>query len=197
TGFWGSRVGMFLNPPGRTAYPNATWGAAAKARPTARSYVMGGVYNGDPSIRDEPHHGMDLSLNGPLFAIGEVGYQINGLPGEGELLGNYKLGAWYDRTSYSDFETGDEVKGNWGCYGLFDQVLVPSGDPGSNRGFGSFGSVMSAADPSIAQMPFFFTAGVAARGVFDSRPSDSCGLGVVYGRFSEDLRDAQRQAQQV
>src|SRR5262249_9308354 len=50
---------------------------------------------------------------------------------------------------------------------------------------------------NVAQMPFFFTAGVAARGIFDSRPYDSCGLGVVYGHFSDDLQDAQELAQEV
>src|SRR5262249_1498346 len=135
------------------------------------------------------------SLDGPVFVIGEVGYRVNGLPGESQLLGNYKCGFWYDNASFEDFGTGASERGSWGFYGLFDQVLVPFADPGSNRGFGVFGSFMTGADPSIAQMPSFFTAGVAARGIFDSRPADACGLGAVYGHFSGDLRDAQRQAQ--
>jgi polyphosphate glucokinase len=196
-GFCGNPVGIFFNAPGMTAYPNATWGAMAKVRPTPRTYVMAGVYNGDPSIRDNNRHGVDLSLDGPLFAIAEVGNQINGLPGDAPYLGNYKAGVWYDDSTFTDFQTGESVRGSWGFYGLFDQVLIPFGRPGSNRGFGVFGSLMFAADPGVAQMPFFFTAGVAARGILDSRPADSCGLGVVYGHFSEDLQDAQRQAQQT
>src|SRR5262249_10250826 len=89
------------------------------------------------------------------------------------------------------------ARGSWGFYGLFDQVLIPLGPRESNRGLGVFGSAMFASDPGVQQMPFFFTAGVAARGIFDARPTDSCGLGVVYGHFSEDLQDAQRQAQQI
>jgi polyphosphate glucokinase len=196
-GFDGNPVGIFFNSPGMTAYPNATWGAMAKVKPTPRTYVMAGVYNGDSSIRDNNRHGVDLSLNGPLFAIGEIGYQLNGLPGDGPLLGNYKLGAWYDDATFTEFETSASHRGSWGFYGLFDQVLIPFGEAGSNRGFGIFGSVQFAADPDVAQMPFFFTAGVAARGMFDPRPYDSCGLAVVYGHFSEDLQDAQRQAQQL
>ena len=46
-GFDGNPVGIFFNAPGMTAYPNATWGALVKVRPTERTYVMGGVYNGD------------------------------------------------------------------------------------------------------------------------------------------------------
>ena len=46
-GFDGNPVGIFFNSPGMTAYPNDTWGALVKVRPTARTYIMGGVYNGE------------------------------------------------------------------------------------------------------------------------------------------------------
>jgi len=45
-------------------------------------------------------------------------------------------------------------------------------------------------------MPFFATAGVVARGIFESRPMDVAGFGVVYGHFSNDLRDSQRRARE-
>ena len=76
-GFDGNPVGIFFNSPGMTAYPNDTWGALVKVRPTARTYIMGGVYNGDPSIRDNSNHGVDFSMDGPLFAIAEIAYQPN------------------------------------------------------------------------------------------------------------------------
>lgn len=93
-GFDGNPVGIFLNSPGMTAYPNATWGALLKAKPTERIYIMSGVYNGDPSIRKIDNNGADLSMHGPVFVINEAGYQLNGLPGESQLLGNYKIGFW-------------------------------------------------------------------------------------------------------
>ncbi|HTA31458.1 MAG TPA: carbohydrate porin, partial [Candidatus Cybelea sp.] len=64
--FDGNPVGIFLDSPGMTAYPNATWGALVKVKPTQRTYVMGGVYNGDPSIRDNSRLGADMSMNGPV-----------------------------------------------------------------------------------------------------------------------------------
>jgi len=201
-GFDGNPVGIFFNAPGMTAYPNATWGARVKVRPTARTYVMGGVYNGDPSIRANTHHGLDFSLDGPLFAIAEVGYQRNGLPGDTGLLGNYKAGFWYDNSRFPDFTTAGRgqaphmTRGSWGFYGLFDQVLVRFGEPGSNRGFGVTGSLIIAPDQSISQMPYFFTAGFLVRGVLPSRPTDVGGFGIVYGHFSNDLQDAQRRAKQ-
>ncbi len=202
-GFDGNPVGIFFNSPGMTAYPNATWGALVKGRPTERTYVMGGWYNGDPSIRDNRHHGLDWSLDGPLFTIGEVGYQRNGLPGDQGLIGNYKAGFWYDNSRFTDFNTVAHAhsprasRGNWGVYGLFDQVLVRFGERGSNRGFGVTGSVLVSPDQSVSHMPFFSTAGFVVRGLFASRPTDVGGFGVVFGYFSNDLQDSQRRTQHL
>ena len=169
--FDGNPVGVFFNAPGMSAYPSATWGGVVKAKPTERTYVMGGLYNGDESIRANRHHGADWSMDGPLFAIAEAGYQINGLPGDAGLLGNYKAGFWYDDHQYTDFTTAARgrapgvTRGNWGFYGLFDQVLMRFGEPG-HRGLGITGSVLVSPDQSISQMPVFATAGVLARGIF-------------------------------
>jgi porin len=201
-GFDGNPVGIFFNSPGMTAYPNATWGALVRGTPTERTYIMGGWYNGDPSISDNKHHGLDWSMRGPLFAIGEVGYQANGLPGDQGLLGNYKAGVWYDNSQFTDFNTVGRghsprtTRGNWGFYGLFDQVLVRFGEHGSNRGFGVTGSLMVSPHQSVSQMPFFSTAGVLVRGLFQSRPTDVGGFGVVFGYFSNDLQDSQRRVGQ-
>ena len=192
--FCGNPFGILLDTQGMTAY-TGTWAALVKVKPTARSYVMAAVYNGDPTIRANKYHGVNLSLNGPPFAIAEVGYQINGLPGDNQLLGNYKLGVWYDDAQFTNFESGAKTRGSWGFYGLFDQVLVPFGSPGSNRGFGVFGSVTVAPDSDIQQLPLFITAGVSARGMFDARPRDALSLGVASGYFSKELRRAQQNGQ--
>jgi porin len=194
-GFDGNPVGIFFNSPGMTAYPNDTWGALVKVRPTARTYIMGGVYNGDPSIRDNSNHGVDFSMDGPPFAIAEIAYQPNSLPGDRGLLGNYKAGFWYDNGRFTDFNTGESERGNWGFYTLFDQVLVRFGERGSHRGFGVAGSFLVSPDQSVSQMPYFCTAALVTRGIFPSRPVDVTGLGVVFGNFSEDLQDSQQRAQ--
>jgi porin len=196
-GFDGNPVGIFFNSPGMTAYPNDTWGALVKIRPTARTYIMGGVYNGDPSIRDNSKHGADFSMDGPLFAIGEIAYQPNSIPGDRGLLGNYKAGFWYDNSRFTDFNTSEFERGNWGFYTMFDQVLVRFGEQGSRRGFGIAGSFLVSPDQSVSQMPYFFTAALVTRGIFPSRPIDVIGLGVVYGHVSNDLQNFQRRTQQL
>jgi porin len=202
-GFDGNPAAIFFNAPGMTPYPNATWGALITGRPTERTYIQGGWYNGDPSIRDNKHHGLDWSMDGPLFAIGEAGYQRNGLPGDQGLIGNYKVGGWYDDSQFTDFKTVARshapgvTRGNWGFYSLFDQMLVRFDEPGSNRGFGITGSVLISPDQSVSQMPFFYTAGFLVRGLFPSRPADGGGFGVVSGYFSNDLQISQLLAQQT
>jgi porin len=189
--FCGNPFGIILSAPGMSAY-YGTWAALGKVKPTKRSYVMTGVYNGDPKVRENKYHGVNLSLHGPLFAITEAGYQINGLPGDSQRLGNYKLGAWYDRSTLTNFDSGASKRGSWGYYGLFDQVLVPFGAAGSNRGFGVFGSATVAPNSRVQQLPLFVTAGVSARGLFDARPRDVLSIGVASGYFSEHLKRAQR-----
>src|ERR1041385_9147604 len=112
---------------------------------------MGGVYNGDPTIRDNSNNGADFSMHGPVFAIAEGGYQANGLPGDRGLF-------WYDNSHFTNFNTGESERGNWGFYTLFDQVLVRFGEQGSHRGFGIAGSFLTSPDQSISQMPYFCTA---------------------------------------
>ena len=189
--FCGSPFGILLDSPGVMAY-TGTWAALAKVRPTRRSHVLAAIYNGDPAMRENKNHGVDLSFEGPLFAMGEVGYQFNGLPGDGARLGNYKLGGWYDHSTLTDFESGARKRGSWGYYGLFDQVLLPFGMRGSHRGLGVFGSVTVATDSHIQQLPLYFTAGISARGLFNARPRDAISFGIATGYFSDALQRAQR-----
>jgi porin len=197
-GFCGNPVGIFFNAPGMTAYPNAAWGVLARFKPTKRYYLMGAVYDGDPSVRANAHHGMDWSMHGPAFYIAEAGYQFNGQPGDTGLLGNYKVGAWYDNAVYPEYSTqgplltGQTTRGNWGFYTLFDQMVYRFDKSIHDQGIGIFGSFLASPNQNTSQLPYFFTAGVAALGLFPGRPNDSTGFGVLWGGFSNDLAAAQQ-----
>jgi porin len=209
-GFCGNPVGIFFNAPGMSAYPNATWGSVLQVRPTKRTYAQAGLYNGDPSIRDSNNHGLDLSIDGPPFAILEVAYESNQQPGDNGMVGNYKLGAWFDGNDFANLEQqalsqvqpgiDPEIHtGNYGFYALADQVVLRWDDPGEEiaRGLGVVGSCLVSPDESVSQMPYFFNAGIAARGLDRDRPRDVAAFGVIFGEFSRDLRSGQRQAAQV
>jgi porin len=190
--FCGSPFGILLDSPGIMAY-TGTWAALGRVNPTKRTHVMAAIFNGDPAMRENKYPGVNLSMNGPLFSMWEVGYQFNGLPGDSQRLGNYKFGGWYDDSTLTDFESGTSKRGSHGIYGLFDQVLVPFGSPGSHRGLGTFGSVTVAPDSHIQQLPLYFTAGISARGVFNARPRDAISFGFATGYFSDALQRAQRE----
>jgi porin len=209
----GNPVAIFLNAPGMTAYPNATWGAELKVQTTARTYVHGGIYNGDIEATHEiGDHGLNWTMRGPVFLIGEAVYQVNQLKDDKPLPGNYKLGIWYDGHSYQDFGTQvlgvnapglsiapHEMNGNFGFYGLFDQVVIPFGSPDEKilRGIGLTGCVQAAPLQDRSQMPLFFETAILARGIFPTRPRDVAGFGVIYGHFSSDLQNAERLAQSL
>jgi porin len=135
-------------------------------------------------------------MRGPVFVIGEAGLHTNGLPGDTGLPGNYKIGAWYDDSTQKIFGSTDFQRGSSGVYALFDQVVVPFGPNNTTRGLALTASATFSLDPSVGQLPYFFTAGVVATGMSDARPDDQLGIGFLYGQFSDDLRAAQT-AQQV
>jgi porin len=70
-------LGLFLNTPGAFGYPDTTWGARVKVEPIKQFYVMAGAYNGDPTLKQGALHGLDFSLRGPSFLIGESGVRWN------------------------------------------------------------------------------------------------------------------------
>jgi porin len=185
-GFDGNPVGIFFDAPGMTGYPDATWGALVKVHPTPQTYIMAGVYNGDPTIRGNTHHGLDLGLSGPAFLICEGGIRLNGLADDTGMFGDYKAGVWFDNSVAAHPSGTYSRKGTSGIYGLFDQVLLPFAGPQCKRGLGVFGSALFSNDPSEVPMPFFCTAGVAALGIIPTRATDSCGFGVVYGHLRAD-----------
>jgi porin len=214
-GIDGNPVGIFKNAPGMTAYPNSTWGARLRIRPTPETYVMAGVYNGDPSIRDNNEHGLNWTMNGPAFFIAEAAYQRNGQPGDQGKLGTYKVGAYYNAGTFTNFAgqylgtsaplyglASSSQEGNYGFYALADQVIFKRDNPNTStnaandakQGIGVFTSIIVAPEQDINEMPFFCNGGVVWRGPCDRRPGDLLGLAVVYGAFSDNLRAVQRLA---
>jgi porin len=86
-------LGIFSNAPGAFGYPLTTWGARVKFEPVESFYAMVGCYNGDPNVKADDRHGVDMTLHGPPFVIGEIGYRRNYGKDASGLPGNLKLGA--------------------------------------------------------------------------------------------------------
>jgi len=103
-------------------------------------------------VRANRHHGVDSPIDGPPFLMAEAGHQINGLPRDNQLLGNYKLGCWYDDAVFTSFNTGARTHGSWGFYGSLRSGVSSIWYSRQQRGLGLFGSVTWAGSVSIGNL---------------------------------------------
>ncbi len=173
-----------MNAPGAFGYPFATWGARIRFEPVDQFYVMAGVYDGDPAVKDPTSHGVDFSPKGPPFVIGEFGFRPNYDKDGMGLPTNLKFGA--------GGLAATAVAGNYGLYALGDQAILRWGDPAENRHLGIFAAFNWAPDQRVNPVPYFFDTGLVAYDLLPSRrPRDYAGFGVVYGSYSGDLQRAE------
>jgi porin len=79
----------------------------------------------------------------------------------------------------------ERVAGDWGFYYNFDQYLYTKpGDPTQGFGpFGRFGLSSGEANPFHT----FYSLGLGGKGLIDSRPRDTYGVGYYYSNFSDEL----------
>src|SRR5262249_4975760 len=159
--------------------------------------AMAGCYNGAPDGKRGDRHGVDFTLRGPPFVIGEVGYRRNYSKDATGLPGNVKLGAYFNGGSAEVFGSGlagrpsETVQARYGFYVVGDHGLARWGDPAEKRHLGAFAAFVCAPDQRVSQMPYFFDAGLVAYGFLPDRPRDFAGFGVAYGSYSRDLRRAE------
>jgi porin len=188
-------LGLFLNAPGAFGYPLTTWGARVKFEPVESFYVMAGCYDGDPGVKEGDRHGVDLTLRGPPFVIGEVGYRRNYGTDAAGLPGNVKLGAYFNGGNAEVFgqagRPSETVRARYGFYVLGDQALLRWGDPAEKRHLGAFAAFVCAPDQRVNATPYFCDAGLVAYGFLPGRPRDFAAFGVASGWYSSDLRRAE------
>jgi porin len=193
-------LGIFLNAPGAFGYPDTTWGARIKFQPAKKFYTMIGAYNGDSRLKQGARHGVDFSMRGPLFLIGEFGFRRNYPQTFSGLPGNFKFGGYYNGGTSQTFLSGlngqpsRAVQGRYGLYVVGDQVLVRWGHSAQDRRLGAFGAFTVAPDSRVNKVPYFFDTGLVMYGPFQRRPKDFAGFAVVYGSYSGDLRRAEMEA---
>jgi porin len=190
-------LGIFLNAPGAFGYPLTTWGARVKYEPTESCYAMVGCYNGDPEVKEGDRHGVDFTMRGPAFVIGEVGHRWNYGKDATGLPGNLKFGAYFNGGSAPVFGSGlagqpsESVTARYGFYVVGDQAILRWGDPAEKRHLGAFAALVCAPDQRVNMVPYFFDAGLVAYGFLPCRPRDFGAAGVAYGSYSGDLRLAE------
>jgi len=202
---WANIVDINL-PSGGPAYPLATPGARLALDPSEDVKLVAAVFSGDPagSCRDDEdpqicnRHGTTFSFTGGALIMGEIQYRPQ--PAfEGEPLDTaYKLGGWFHTGDFADQARGFddrgrlvslavddsdplEHQGNWGVYGIVDQVLWRRGA----RGLAVFcrGGIVP---PDRNLVSWYVDAGVAIVGPLEGRADDTLSFGFAYSNISRD-----------
>jgi porin len=194
--------GVFFNVSGAAGYPRTTWGTRLKYSPARRFYAQAGAYNADPHQLEGSQHGVDFSIRGPLFAIGEIGFRHYAPDDDQKPARNIKAGGFYTGGTQYTVSRGalQAVRGLYGFYALGDQQLfrlkLPSdtpraeaelsrwGDAERERHVGVFASVVTVPEPRANIVPYFFNVGAMSYGLSAQRPRDFFGLGFAYGSNS-------------
>jgi porin len=188
-------IGLFLNAPGAFGYPETTWGARIKFEPVSQFYVMAGAYNGDPTVKAGYQHGLDFSLQGPLFAIGEVSFRFNYGDHATGLPRNIKAGVYFNGGQFDVLGTRAQTRTVHGLYGLYilgDQVVWRWGDSSQNRHLDLYGAFLAAPGQHLNSAPYFFDTGLVAYGPVGRRPKDFAAMGIAYGRYAPGFQQSEQ-----
>ena len=191
---------------GGPAYPLATPGARLKVNATENLTLLAAVFSGDPAggnCNDIPQecnkHGTTFSFSGGSLWMGEAQYAFNQGKGAKGLAGVYKLGFWYATADFADQHFGLDGagavvsladpavvgplnhSGNWGIYGVADQMIWRGKDSSINL------FVRSGVSPSDRNLlSFYIDGGAGFKGVIPGRADDVLTFGFAYGKISAD-----------
>lgn len=191
-------------------YPLATPGVRLKVTPNDRLALLAGLYDGDPAgagftgteqIKDPA--GLNFRVRDPPLLMAEAQYKYNQDKTAGGLAGTIKLGGWYhfgkfddeffdvDGKSLADPSSSGVARthsGDYGIYGVIDQMLwrLPGDDP--KKGVGAFArATFSPSDRNLIDL--YAEAGVNFMGLWDKRPDDRFGLAESFSQLSPSLRE--------
>mgnify|MGYP003733770215 FL=1 len=196
--------------------PYGVPGVRLRFDPIPRAYIQAGVYDGKPDFSES---GTRVRLGGDEGALiyFELGWKVNQEEGTSGPPGNVKVGGYYHTDEFVDMYEGafnafDNFvaangiplpplspgparfrNGNYGVYGLVDQVLwreVGEEDPAMQGLTGFFRAAYAPEDRNLAQ--FSVDGGLVYKGLIPTRDWDTLALAVSYMEMSDDLRRAQR-----
>jgi porin len=195
-------------PSGGPNYPLATPGVRLKVSPNKEVHLLAAIFNGDPSgagftglqeILDPS--GVNFRLRDPPLLMAEAQYEYNQEKGSPGLAGSIQLGGWYHFGKFNDQRRGKDglslanplsngnplvYRGDYGVYGMIDQMIWPVRADDPKRGVAGFALVSaSPRDRNLAD--FYAEAGITCIGIWDSRSNDTLGLAAIYSPVSTSV----------
>ncbi|MEA1833486.1 carbohydrate porin [Methylobacterium durans] len=213
---WPAITGLNL-PSGGPAYPLATPAVRAKYTPDDKLSLQVGLFDGDPAGANRPgpdpepqrldRSGTNFRTHDPALVVAEAAYAYNTDNDPATLPGTVTLGGWQNFGRFEDLRLdsagrpladpastgiGRRLRGNAGLYGILDQTLYR--EPGKeDEGLSAF--VRASLSPTRSSLiDTYLDGGLAYRGLFPGRESDTLGLSVAYAHISAAARRADRDA---
>lgn len=170
-------------------YPNAHLGATARYRFSPSFAVQVAAFKVDTASNGQSSsawHVTPKDSTGNILPIEAIYNRLGDMPGE------YRIGYYYDTSDAQRIGSDQQVAGREGSYLLMDQTIWNSAAvSGRNvRAFGQFSNASASASPFRR----WYSAGMALKKPFASRPNDTIAIG--YGRavFNSRSRDVQQDA---
>jgi porin len=209
-GTWGwPSIAAANMPQNGPAYPLATPGVRLAFNPNDQLGALVGVFNGNPAGNCSPEQDpQECNPNGVLFPIdappllmAEGAYKYN--QGQGQLAGTVKLGGYYNFGEFFHQRviTGGVriafarsrplgVDGDFGLYGIVDQMIYRLPGAGDPKGISVFGRVIGA--PERNPINLYWEGGITFAGLDAARPYDVLGIGFAHTGISPEVSDAEQ-----
>ena len=177
------------NIPG-PIFPLSAPGARVKWTPSDEFSLIAMVFSGDVGYANTNVHNTDWQFHGRngTLSLVEMAYKTNQSDDAKGLPGTFKLGGFYDSKSFGDQFNTTSHQGDWGIYGMADQLLYrepviqKDDDP---RGLGIFVRAGLAPQSNRNVITFDFETGLNYTGLLPSRSKDITGIGFAYTRLSD------------
>ena len=188
-------------PSGGPSFPLATPGLRLKVLPDDHLAFLAAVFDGDPAgpyrpgvnsylpqVRDLS--GTAFRREDPPFFITEADYSYNKDGDLTTLPGTVKVGFLQHFGAFPSenpiLQAAAAIHGNDGFYALIDQTFYRPPDVGENREGAAFFLRASASPNDRNLIDLYLDGGVAYKGLFPGRPTDTTGIAAAYARISPD-----------
>ncbi len=168
--------------------PAVEWGAVGTLHATSTTDLAVGVYNTNNSSADPQAaaNGTDfgLTFNNGVMTVAQATWDTPATPGIG-LPGIYALGGFYASGDYPRLRNGRDRQGNYGFYGMAQQMVYSEGGPGNSNGLTPWLAIAWNPTESADFLPLFVSAGAVYQGLIRGRDADTTALAVYTGKFSK------------
>jgi porin len=163
-------------------YPDSAAGITVVAGPSKPWYAQFGFYDGRGGVSGVPTGLHGPEFNGQYFTIGETGlvYQL----GRQQLGGKLGLGGWGQIGELQRFDGGKQ-DGTSGFYFFAKQHLWYENSGIDQQGMTGY-LQLGLADPRVQLVQRYLGAGLAWSGFIPRRDRDSVGMGVAWGRLTDE-----------